>query len=267
MTEKTIREIVIGVLAIVSIVLIAWEALVSVSTNTLVRIYVADLIICVVFAADFIHRLRTSESKARFMKTNGYEIIAMIPAIAFSSVALPTIATALRSVRMVRVVRVVLMITRMRRAMSKQGKFLSRSHLLTMLAIVVGVVFVGAFAVFVLEAKIPDAQITSFSDAVWWSISTITTVGYGDIVPKSYEGRVMGMVLMVIGIGIMATFISQVSATLVESRIKGKEERSDLRTRMISEVKSGIDHIDKMSDGEVSLLIQMIQTLRAKGGE
>ena len=267
MSRKNMIEITIGILAIVSIALVAIESLVSVSEGTLMGIYIADLLICVVFAWDFAMRLRSSESKSRFMKTNGFEILAMIPAIALYALgAIPAISTALRSLRLVRVVRVVFLVARMRRAMSKSGRFLQQSHLLAMFGITISIIFIGAFAVLLLEAGTPNAQITNFSDAIWWTISTVTTVGYGDIVPNSIAGRIMGMVLMVVGIGVMAGFISQVSATLVESRIKHNTEKDDFRTSIVKEIKDRIDKIDKLSESEVSLLMQMIQTLRLKGG-
>ena len=89
-----------------------------------------------------------------------------------------------------------------------------------MFGITFGIVFISAFTVLACETGTASAQITNFSDAVWWSISTVSTVGYGDIVPHTVAGRIVGMVLMVVGIGVMAALISQVSATLVESRMK-----------------------------------------------
>lgn len=72
----------------------------------------------------------------------------------------------------------------------------------------------------------------------------------------------MGMVLMVIGIGAMAAFISQVSASLVESRLKGSQDRENLRNAMASEVKDRINHLDRLTDSELALLMKMIQALR-----
>ena len=268
MTRRTLTEVIIGILAVVSIILVAIESLVTVSEGMLLTIYIADLIICIVFAWDFGLRLRSSKNKSRFMKTSGFEILAMIPAITFFALGtIPAISTGLRSLRLVRVVRIVLMVARMRRVMSTSGRFFARSHLLAMLGVTVGIIFIGAFTVLLLEAGTPDAQIMNFSDAIWWTISTVTTVGYGDIVPYSIAGRIMGMVLMVVGIGVMAGFISQVSATLVESRMKRKAEKEDFRTNIMSEIKKRIDRIDELSEGEVSLLMQMIQSLRVKGGE
>jgi voltage-gated potassium channel len=268
MSRRTSTEVVIGILATISIILVAVESLVNVSKGTLIGIYVADFIICVIFAWDFIQRLRSSENKVRFFKTNGYEILAMIPAIALYALGtIPAISTALRSLRLIRVVRVVFMMARMRRAMSKSARFLQTSHLLVTFGITISIIFIGAFAVLLLEGGSSSSQITNFSDAIWWTISTVTTVGYGDIVPYSVAGRIMGMVLMVVGIGIMASLISQVSASLVESRIKQKSEKNDLRTSIVTEIKSRIDKIDNLSESEVNLLLQMIQSLRFKGGD
>lgn len=259
-------EVVIGVLAIASIVLVAIESLVELSPAALWGIYAVDLLICVVFAADFVHRLRTAESRARFWKTNGYEILAMIPAMVFYGLgAIPAISSALRSLRLIRVVRVIVLVARMRRVMSRGGGFLRGSYLLAMLGIAAAIIFIGAFSVMILESGTEAAQITSFSDAVWWSISTVTTVGYGDIVPHSVAGRIIGMALMVVGIGVMAALISEVSAAMVTSRLRRAESRNSLRERLTAEIKGHIDNIDKLSEADVALLMKMIRTLRARG--
>lgn len=263
MSRTNVTEIVIGILAVVSIILVAIESLVPISQDVLVGIYIADLLICIVFAWDFIMRLKASDSKSHFMKTNGYEIVAMVPAVALYALGtIPAIAVALRSLRLLRVVRVVLLIARVIRLMSKTGKFVQRSNLLTLLGVTVCIIFIGAFAALVLDSGIEKARITNFADAVWWSVSTVTTVGYGDVVPASIAGRIMGMFLMIVGIGVMTTFISEISATLVESRLKQYEDETDFRTAVVLEIKNRIDNIDKLTDSEMSLLIQTIQLLR-----
>jgi voltage-gated potassium channel len=256
-------EVVIAVLAIVSIILVAIESLVTLSHGWLMAVYITDLVICIVFAIDFFRRMKESRSKSQFMKDNWFEILAMIPALALYALgSIPALAVAFRALRLVRVI---LILARMKRVISISDKFIRRSKLLTLLGITFGIIFVGAFAALVLDSGVENARITNFSDAVWWSISTVTTVGYGDIVPSSLAARIMGMFLMVIGIGVMTAFISQVSATLVESRMKQHRENEDFKSSMVSEIKKGIDNIDKLSESEMSLLMQMIKTLKAKG--
>jgi voltage-gated potassium channel len=265
MLKKSITESIIGVLAVVSIVLVAIETLVALSPGALWGLYAADLLICIVFAFDFIRRVRGSERKSHYFWTHSYEILAMIPAVALYGLGMiPALSVAFRSIRLVRVIRAILLLTRMRRLFSTSGGFFQRSNLLTMFAITFAIIFIAAFIVLACETGTEKAQITTFSDAVWWSITTVTTVGYGDIVPHTAVGRMVGMVLMVVGIGVMAAFISQVSATLVESRMKKSTEKDDIKTAVISEIKTRLDNLDKMSEGEVASLVQMIRALRTK---
>jgi voltage-gated potassium channel len=58
----------------------------------------------------------------------------------------------------------------------------------------------------------PDSNIKTAEDAVWWSVVTITTVGYGDRYPVTSEGRFLGGILMFAGVGLFATFSGFVAA-------------------------------------------------------
>ena len=263
MKRENVIEGLIGLLAILSIVIIVVESLVALPPGWLFTLYGVDLAICLVFAVEFVYRLRQSENRTSFLKTHGFEILAMTPAFAFYAAGTPLISGGLRSLRLIRVIRMVLVITRMARFFAATSRFAQQSRLVYLLAAAISTIFIGGFAAFLLEHGVPDAKITNLSDALWWSIATVTTVGYGDIVPNTHTGRIMGMVLMVIGIGIMTAFIATVSATLVESRMKRSEDRGSLRDVMLSEIKDKIDHIDKLSDSELDLLMKMILALRS----
>jgi len=262
---KVSREVVIGLLAVLSIMLIAVESTVSVSPSSLSIIYAVDFGICVVFAVDFVQRLRAESEKTSFLKGQGYEVLAMIPALALQLLGgIPGLSVGLRSLRLIRVTRVILVVARLSRAGGTLHSFVRRSHLLIMVGITVGIVFVGAFAALLLEANAPGAKITNASDAMWWSLSTVTTVGYRDIVPATTAGRVLGMVLMVIRMGVISAFIAQVGATIVESRLSTARAADDLRSRMVAEMKRKLDDVERLTDAEVDLLVQTINTLRTQ---
>jgi voltage-gated potassium channel len=253
-------EFTLGLLAIISIFLIIIGSLIDLSEEWIITIYTIDLVICIVFAVDFIHRLWTSRSKKEFWKYHGYEILAAVPAFALQAIgSIPALSSGFRAVRLVRIV---VLIARTTRFFKHSERFIQRSRLTALFTVTVSVVLLTAFIVFLLEKDAAAPQITNFSDAVWWTLSTVTTVGYGDIVPNSPAGRVVGMVLMVIGIGIMTAFISQISATLVEGRLKKIEHPSHLKTDIKNDIKKHIDQIDKLSDEEADLLIKMIESLR-----
>jgi voltage-gated potassium channel len=71
--------------------------------------------------------------------------------------------------------------------------------------------------------RLVDPAIGTFGDAIWWSVSTVTTVGYGDVVPTSPAGRSAGVILMLTGIALIPVITSVVVSVLVERR--GREAR------------------------------------------
>ena len=69
-------------------------------------------------------------------------------------------------------------------------------------------VFVGALAVLDAEQSVPDAKILTFGDALWWAVTTITTVGYGDLYPVTAVGRAVAVALMLNGIAVLGAVSS-----------------------------------------------------------
>ncbi len=69
-----------------------------------------------------------------------------------------------------------------------------------------------------LEVGRPGASIAGLGDALWWATTTITSVGYGDVVPVTWEGRVIGVVLQVIGVLLMGSLIGSIVSELSRKR-------------------------------------------------
>ena len=77
-------------------------------------------------------------------------------------------------------------------------------------------VFVGALAVLDVEQGAPDAKIVTFGDALWWAITTITTVGYGDMYPVTPIGRLVAAALMMSGIAVLGVVTASIASWLVQ---------------------------------------------------
>ena len=85
------------------------------------------------------------------------------------------------------------------------------------------VILVGAIAVLAVEYNNPDSVIKDFFDAIWWSLVTITTVGYGDLVPKTFWGRIIGIVFIFLGFTLFSTFTAFVASNFIDKKIKERK--------------------------------------------
>jgi len=74
------------------------------------------------------------------------------------------------------------------------------------------------------RARRPDASITTFGDSLWWTVTTISTVGYGDRYPVTVEGRIVAAVLMVAGIALLGVVTASIASWFVDTvRATGRD--------------------------------------------
>lgn len=82
------------------------------------------------------------------------------------------------------------------------------------------ILYTAALSIFEAERYAAGSNIESFGDAVWWSIASVTTVGYGDKFPVTPDGRVIATFLMVIGIGLFSALTALLAAWVMGDRKK-----------------------------------------------
>ena len=92
--------------------------------------------------------------------------------------------------------------------------------------------FCAALAVLDAERSSPEANITSFGDATWWAITTMTTVGYGDQYPVTTVGRLVGVTLMLGGITLLGVVTATLASWLVEAVEAEQQESDDMRAEI-----------------------------------
>jgi voltage-gated potassium channel len=162
-------------------------------------VFVIDLLVRIVIAG---RKLLTLEGAIRFIKANWLAILA-------------TLLPALRSLRVLRVIVVLRGVTPF---------MLSRANKLGM---VVGVtlpliLYTAALSALEAERTAEGANILTFSDAIWWSVASVTTVGYGDRFPVTDDGRVTATLLLLVGIGLFSALTA-----LLASWVMGERKSSD----------------------------------------
>lgn len=129
------------------------------------------------------------------------------------------------------------------------------------------VIILGGIAEYLAEHKQPGANITNLGDALWWSVITITTVGYGDYTPISPIGRLIGVIVMFSGIGIAVTLVTVISQNRVlrmEERLKSKTEGKAriLANETKAAIKDKIEGIEKLTEEDFDGLLIMMKSLR-----
>lgn len=95
------------------------------------------------------------------------------------------------------------------RHMPKYGNYLLQtlfSPILIFFAILGNVCLMGGVYVFYTHEQAVNPNVSTWFDALWWGMSTVTTVGYGDIVPMTIEGRITGIFLMLTGLILFISF-------------------------------------------------------------
>jgi voltage-gated potassium channel len=84
-------------------------------------------------------------------------------------------------------------------------------------------VIVGTVIMYNLESGAENSKMTTILDALWWCVATVTTVGYGDVVPVTSLGRIVSLVYMFFGISLIATLLAVISNTFYKKRILKEE--------------------------------------------
>jgi voltage-gated potassium channel len=100
-----------------------------------------------------------------------------------------------------------------------------RHHsLFRVLIAVAGTIFLGAWLVLLFEERAKGSNIHDYPDALWWAIVTVTTVGYGDRFPTTEGGRVVAVILMLVGIGLIGVLTATVASVFIKEHTDANRE-------------------------------------------
>jgi voltage-gated potassium channel len=159
--------------------------------------------ITVVFAVEFVTRLWAAPSRRAYLRGHWIDVVALVPP-----------ARWLRTLRLLRLLRLVRAFAGIARAAASAERMATHRGLVWLLAAWVGVMVITAMGLYEAEKGMNPA-IQSPTDAVWWGIATMTTVGYGDVVPLTPEGRLFASALMILGIGLFAAVTATITSFFV----------------------------------------------------
>ncbi len=243
-------------LALMTILLFMLEQSGYLSQVALRVVAAIDSVVLVVFALDYFVRLAVAPRKGSFIRQNIPELVAILP---FSSL--------FRAFRLTRVLRIVRLsrltrFTKLARALSfgkivadRFGRFLQTNGLIYMIYVTVMLVLLGGVAIYYAEGM------ESIQDAIWWSIVTATTVGYGDISPASGLGRLIAVVLMLSGIGLIGMVTGSIATYFLSSGGKPVSYRDEV----IETIKKRLDDPASLSMEDVNYIHRVLTVLVEAG--
>jgi voltage-gated potassium channel len=199
------------VLALAMIPLIVVPLVYDLSSAANSAFLAIDYLVWAAFAVEYVVKLWLAPDRWRFFKANVPDLIIVV-------VPMLRPLRILRSVRVLRLLRLVRLAAFAVEGIHEARGILRRRGLSWVLLIVAALVLVAAALVLNFERDAPNGNIHSYPDALWWAVTTITTVGYGDRFPLSPAGRGVAVVLMVAGIAMFGVVTASIAAYFVEQR-------------------------------------------------
>lgn len=177
-----------------------------------------DNIIYGIFVIDYIVRFVFVDNKKKFFKENIFDLIAIIPFnSAFRIFRILKFSKLLRFAKFTKLFRIGSLSARM---MTKVRRFLNTNGFKYVLMFSGASILSATFGMMYFEHM-------KFSDALWWSFVTATTVGYGDLSPSSNAGRIIASLLMLVGIGLIGSLTSSITSFFLHNDEEPKKFSSD----------------------------------------
>lgn len=173
------------------------------STQTLLNI--VQWVSWIAFATDLIYGLINAKSKRQYLKKHPLEVAAVL---------LPF----LRPLRLMRVISF--------GGLAIQKVAIGRQFAITIKVFLASifVAYISAVQMTITERAVEGSNIKNFGDGIWWAITTVTTVGYGDRYPTTTEGRFLAVTLMIMGISLMGVITASVAAWFVKMGQEGSQK-------------------------------------------
>lgn len=214
-TRKRAFYLILIFLIIIDICLLAYVTFYPVDSSLKVGAWTFDLILCIILWIEFIYSYYHCDDRKQYLRDNGLSILGMLPLNFYF----------LRALRLIKLVQMIKHYVLARDSEKAFTKFLKRTYLDKILF--VAIIFIFLLTVLI---RIVDSDIHDLATALWYIVVSATSTGYGDIVPTTVSGRIVGIIAMVGGILIFSTITAVISSIYV-SRIS-RDTHNDLESKI-----------------------------------
>ena len=208
--------ILIQCLILLSIITFSVETIPNLKPQTISILHSIELFCVIIFTLEYLLRIYVADKPFRFIFSffGLIDLIAILPFYLSFGVDLRS----LRALRFLRIFRI-LKLVRYNRAMSHFTRAikLAREEILLFVFITLILIYFSAIGIYYFEHEVQPDKYSSIFESLWWSIITLTTVGYGDVYPITVGGKVFTFFILMIGLGIVAIPTGIISSALTKS--------------------------------------------------
>ncbi len=234
-TSHRYYEPSMGILALLCVI----NLIIQIRFPDIIHTHWIDWVIWALFVADYFGRFWIAKRKLRYMRKNIIELISIIPFSLY-----------FQSARVLQIIRFLRALIALQRAMKHFKHSFSKIGFSTILIVTIIIVSIIGLAVFEIE---PDTFRGDWQNAVWWAMVTATTTGYGDFSPTSLFGRILAVLMMLFGTGIIGILSGIMASYYVNRRA---EDVSDPYKYMMMRQ---IQELENLSPEQREQLIAMIR--------
>ena len=220
-------DVILTMLVIIDILLILGSVLFKLGPEYITFILLFDAIVCIVLIIEFIRKLQKSENRRMFFNKNWLALLASLPVallilpfLSYAAYAYPLIVL-LRILNLILLIKVISKVTE---------RFLDATYLDKIIAVFIVLLLGSTFVLYCF-----DPNITSIFQAVWFVFQTITTVGYGDIIPSSPAGQFIGLVLIIAGVLMFSMVTASFGYLFTEKIFKDENVEFNQKANAIKE--------------------------------
>jgi len=186
-----------------------------------------NVVIWVGFAVEFLFVLAVSSHRMRTLRTHWLDAVIVV-------VSVPVWPAVLQGARVLRLLRLVRLLAFGARAVTAARRLFSPAGLRYVAPLVAFLVVIAGAAI----SSVDPDDVHDIEDGIWWALATVTTVGYGDVVPHSTAGRAVAVVVMLFGIAFFSFLTAAISATFVK-----QDERPDELRHRLAELAGVLDAV------------------------
>jgi voltage-gated potassium channel len=211
-------------LIILSVITFSIETLPDLKPQTRVILNSIETFCVIIFTFEYLARIYVADSKPKFI----FSFFGIIDLLAILPFYL-SFGIDLRSLRLLRMFRLFRLFKMMRynKAMKHfaEAMIVAKEQIILFMIITLMLIYFAAVGIYYFENQAQPEHFSSIFDSLWWSIVTLTTVGYGDVYPITIGGRIFTFFILLIGLGIVAIPTGIISSSLTSAvDAKDKDE-------------------------------------------